>query len=137
MKRFEHVMLYRVLALLLSLATLLSLAVMPISAAKNTDVLEEGTYATITGGTKLYLVPNGWDVDGAWFAAYFYNSSSNAWVKMTKMGSGATYVAEAPSGSWNNVIFCRMNPAYSSPSWNSGRVWNQSRTGRGNRLRYR
>lgn len=126
MKRFKHVLLYRVLAMLLSLATLLSLAVMPISAAKNTDVLEEGTYATITGGTKLYLVPNGWDVDGAWFAAYFYNSSSNAWVKMTKMGSGATYVAEAPSGSWNNVIFCRMNPAYSSPSWDSGHVWNQT-----------
>lgn len=120
-------MLYRILAMLLSLATLLSLAVMPISAAKNTDVLEEGTYATITGGTKLYLVPNSnWNQANAWFAAYFFvGTSSNYWVKMDVMTEDNLYVVTAPAGSWSNVIFCRMNSSNTS-AMNWDNTWAQT-----------
>lgn len=127
MKRFKYVMLQRTLAILLCLATLLSLAVMPVSAAENPDIPQEGTYAAITGGTKLYLVPNSnWNQSNAWFAAYFFAGNTNAWVKMDVMTEDKLYVVTAPTGNWSNVIFCRMNPSYSTPSWDSGHVWNQT-----------
>ena len=80
----------------------------------------------ITGGTKLYLKPNSnWVKDGAWFAAYFCNGSSTAtWVEMNLVENGI-YEVTVPSGhSHKNVIFCRMNPAKTTLSWDA--KWNQS-----------
>lgn len=90
--------------------------------------------ADITGGTWLFLTPNAnWKVDNARFAAYFYNSTNNAWVNMAATDeTGSLYVVQAPSGTWTNVIFCRMNPNNEENRWNYNEegegkpLWNQT-----------
>ena len=79
----------------------------------------------ISAGEKLYFIPSsGWKADGAWFAAYFFNDSTNTntWVKMTASNDGR-YEAIVPSG-YTHVIFCRMNKASQNLDWNN--KWNQT-----------
>ena len=74
--------------------------------------------------THLYLSPGVWDVDGAWFAAYFFEGSNKTWKKMTAVeGIDGLYVCEIPSG-YTNVIFTRKNPANTNLDWE--KVWNQT-----------
>ncbi|HBZ33619.1 MAG TPA: hypothetical protein DEO38_00815, partial [Bacteroidales bacterium] len=80
--------------------------------------------ANITAGTKLYLAPGMWDDGSARFAAYFYNGSGNAWADLSALSGTDYYVVEAPSGTWTNVIFCRMNGGTTANDW--GNKWNQS-----------
>ena len=79
---------------------------------------------TVPSGTVLYLKPGQWNQDNARFAIYCFNNSAgtNAWVDMT--GSGETYSATLPSGTWDAVIFCRMNGATTENNWNN--KWNQT-----------
>ena len=84
----------------------------------------------ITGGTTLYLElkggNNGWDKDGARFAAYFCNGTSAAkWYSMPCRNSdGKYYVTVDPGESHKNVIFCRMNGGNQTNDWSN--KWNQS-----------
>ena len=84
--------------------------------------------ATYNTSGKYYLVPNdNWKSSNAWFATYFFNNSTgkNTWVKMTKISDNpAYYEVVIPSGTWPNLIFCRMNSSKSTMEWNS--VWNQT-----------
>ena len=84
--------------------------------------------ATYSTSGKYYLVPNdNWKSSDAWFATYFFNNSTgkNTWVKMTKISDNpAYYEVVIPSGTWPNLIFCRMNSSKSTMDWNS--VWNQT-----------
>ena len=73
--------------------------------------------------TSLYLTPNLWNSNGAWFAAYFYNASGNTWRKMTDSDGDGIYECEKVSG-YPNVIFCRMNPSNTDLAW--GSKWNQT-----------
>lgn len=79
--------------------------------------------ATISGGTVLYLEPSAlvWgQTSGAWYAAYFFNGSKNAWAKMSAVkDKSGYYTVTAPSGSWSNVIFCQMKPGTSTCDWNN------------------
>ena len=79
--------------------------------------------ANISGGTYLYCDASFWDPSGARFAAYFYNSSSNSWVNFNSYHDNIFY-CKAPSGTWTNVIFCRMNPSNSTNDWPN--KWNQT-----------
>jgi len=72
---------------------------------------------------KLYLDPNMWDVDNAWFAAYYWDTNGSAWAKMLDSDGDGIYEAEIPAGT-SNVIFCRMDPAKTALSWE--RKWNQT-----------
>lgn len=77
-----------------------------------------------TDNNTVYLKPNSnWTSDNAWFAIYVYNGGSGAWAQMSSAGNGY-YKAEIPDGSWTNIIFCRMNPASTSLSWDNR--WNQT-----------
>ena len=84
--------------------------------------------ATYSTSGKYYLVPNdNWKSSDAWFATYFFNNSTskNTWVKMTKISDNpAYYEVVLPSGTWPNLIFCRMNSSKTTMEWNS--VWNQT-----------
>ena len=84
--------------------------------------------ATYSTSGKYYLVPNyNWKSSDAWFATYFFNNSTgkNTWVKMTKISDNpAYYEVIIPSGTWPNLIFCRMNSSKTTMDWNS--VWNQT-----------
>ena len=72
--------------------------------------------------TSLYLTPNLWKSDGAWFAARFYGNGET-WRKMTDSNGDGIYECEKVAG-YPNVIFCRMDPAKSDLAWSS--VWNQT-----------
>lgn len=82
-----------------------------------------GTVAPEPVDNNLYLNPGPWNIDGAWYAAYFFNDAgSNTSAKMVK--DGELYKAEKPAGDYNKVIFVRMNPSVTSFDW-AGK-WNQT-----------
>lgn len=94
-------------------------------------VTKTGAKQTVTvtsqGGTidKVYLVPTtDWAGSSAWFAAYFFEGSNNTWVKMTYDSATSSFYCSKPTGTYSNVIFCRMNPAKTDLSWNS--KWNKT-----------
>lgn len=80
----------------------------------------------LTGGEVFFLKPNdNWKQGGARFAVYFFNDSKgkNTWVSMDKVSENI-YTVTAPSGDWEKLIFCRMNPGNQTNSWDN--KWNQS-----------
>ena len=82
----------------------------------------------INPADNIYLtIPEEWKSDNAWFAAYFWNNAGYKSVRMSAV-SGNLYSCAKPSG-YSNVLFCRMNPAYTEFGWNNDaeqRVWNQT-----------
>lgn len=94
--------------------------VIPVNKVTNVEAFD------ITGETTLYLTPNSnWKQANARFAIYVFNESSNAWADMKAVnGETDLYSAIVPSGTWSKVIFCRMNPASTSNSWDN--KWNQT-----------
>ena len=75
--------------------------------------------------TDIYFKPNSdWLKDGARFAAYFYNKTTNTnkWVSMTE-GSDGIYYCKKQSG-YPYVIFVRMNPETTANNWDN--KWNQT-----------
>lgn len=75
-------------------------------------------------GTTVYLEPGAeWLSDGATFAVYYWTGDTdNGWVKMTDEGDGI-YKAVVPAG-YSNIIFVRLDPSASEPSWEA--KWNQT-----------
>ena len=67
---------------------------------------------------EVYLVPNIWDIDGAWYWVHAWGGVDGDYdVKMTKVsGQDGLYKADIPEDA-THVIFVRMNPAYSDISW--------------------
>ena len=82
----------------------------------------------LTGGEVVLLKPSSnWKQASARFAVYFFNDAQgkNTWVSMTKASDETDiYYAVAPTGNWEKLIFCRMNPASNTNDW--GNKWNQS-----------
>ena len=77
--------------------------------------------------TKLYLTPNSnWTSANARFAAYFFKDGGNTWVNMTDTNSDGTYEVSVPDSTYTNVIFCRMNPATDTNSFDEGVKWNKT-----------
>lgn len=72
----------------------------------------------------LYLKPNAnWKEGNARFAAYFFGNGQT-WVDMTLVeGETDIYAVTVPAG-FENIIFCRMNPAAAANNWNN--KWNQT-----------
>lgn len=74
----------------------------------------------------IYLVPNDeWKSDGAWFVAYFWEGDNNTSVKLTDDYGDGIYGAAVPTG-MTNMLFCRMNPAYTEFAWGTDCVWAQT-----------
>ena len=87
----------------------------------------EVSAATVTGGTVLFMKPNSnWLSDGARFAMYLCNGSSNAkWYSMTDDdGDGVYQAVVGANESHKNVIFCRMNGGNTTNDWNN--KWDQT-----------
>ena len=119
----------RLLAVVLTVLMLMSMVTIGMASASAATVELAESGVTMTGGEKLYLKPNSnWKTASARFATYYFNSSGNTWASMTAV-SGETdlYEVTVPTGSWTNVIFCRMNPASTTNSWTNETVfWNQT-----------
>ncbi|MFA6871515.1 MAG: hypothetical protein WCQ82_04735, partial [Bacteroidaceae bacterium] len=80
---------------------------------------------TFPVGSKLFLKPNLWNVDGARFAAYFFGDGGNTWTDATATSpANDTYQIIVPTGEWTTVIFCRMNGTLMENNWTN--KWNQS-----------
>ena len=92
-------------------------------------------------GGIVSLNPGVWEVDGAWFAARFYETTTpasvnaltragevdEAWVKMTDDNYDGVYECLVP-GAYNKVIFCRMASTATEANFGTwdGVVWNQT-----------
>lgn len=91
----------------------------PANKLLNQKIYNLGDYRPIT------LIPGDfWKISGARFAAYFFNNTTNKneWVSLTE--DNGKYSCYVPSGEWENVIFCRMNPANNTNDWSN--MWNQT-----------
>lgn len=81
----------------------------------------------------IYLKPEVWAADDAWFSAHFFGSGGEVDVKMTGPDANGMYQADVPAG-MEKVLFCRMNPTWSDFSWDvtegetlvEDHVWNQT-----------
>ena len=87
--------------------------------------------ADYTYKTKIYFVPNSnWKQSNARFAAYFFKGNTVKWVSMTYNTTLGVYECTIPQETeWTNIIFVRMNPAYSTNSWDANGkdyVWDQT-----------
>lgn len=80
----------------------------------------------IPGGTRLYLTPNdNWKQAGAWFAAYYFSGETYAWTNSTIVNEEeSVYEFITPEGSWDKVIFTRMDGNSQELSWDN--KWNQT-----------
>ncbi len=74
----------------------------------------------------IYFTPSSnWESqDNPRYAIYVFGTSGNAWASMTEIGSSNVFKAEIPDGTWENIIFCRMNPNASANNWDN--KWNQT-----------
>ena len=83
--------------------------------------------ATLQTGDKIYLKPSSsWQIDGARFSVYFFSTGGGEfWYTMlpSSQGSGI-YEAVVPDGSWDRLIFCRMNGGTTDNNWDNR--WNQT-----------
>lgn len=73
--------------------------------------------------STLYLKPSSnWLVDGARFAAYFWNEAGgNTWVSATDSNSDGYYEVSVPA-EMTYVIFTRMNGSATENNWDN--KWN-------------
>ena len=74
--------------------------------------------------THLYLAPNMWNTDNAWYAAYFFGNGEK-WIKMLDEDGDGIYSCVIPTNkTYPSVIFVRMDKDKSELEWSS--KWNQS-----------
>lgn len=78
-----------------------------------------------TEGEVIYFHPNVWAADGAWFVAHAWNEEGTAEdITLTDNNADGVYECVLSAG-MTNILFCRMDPAVSSFSWEAG-IWNQT-----------
>ena len=93
--------------------------------ANNNAVEQAEAASTFTAGQTLFLNPSSnWKQSNARFAAYFFGSNGNKWESMSTNDFSPLYQCNVPSGSWTNVIFCRMNGSATANNWDN--KWNQT-----------
>ncbi|MBR4851696.1 MAG: fimbrillin family protein [Tidjanibacter sp.] len=81
----------------------------------------------------VYLHTGVWNVDGAWFSAHFWDSTTSTDITMTDADGDGVFECGVPEG-MTNVLFCRMNPAFTGFNWDvyegetliEDHVWNQT-----------
>ncbi len=92
--------------------------------ATKMKIVKVGEYVPPTLET-VYLTPlSDWTGDKARFAAYFFGTSGNVWVSMKPTtGESGIYECSMPEGSYEKVIFCRMNPNTENNGWDDTSFW--------------
>lgn len=108
----------------------------PFEFERNT-IYDFGTlnYVAPTVVNKIYLKPNVWSSDNAWYSAHFWGAGIQATdVTLEDSDADGIFEVEVPEGA-TDVIFCRMNPDYDTFGWDvmddegtvvEDRVWNQT-----------
>lgn len=107
----------------------------PTSATSATYTVSGTANSTVTLYAKfeksakiIYFTPSSnWESEGnPRYSMYVFGTSGEAWASMTEIGTSNVFKAEMPEGTWEKVIFVRMNPATTENNWNSGVKWNQT-----------
>lgn len=113
-------------AIALSATGLGSAVTLGVVANNDTNKVQQAEAAsTFTVGQTLFLNPSSnWKQNNARFAAYFFGSNGDTWESMSTNDFSPLYQCNVPSGSWTNVIFCRMNGSATANNWNN--KWNQT-----------
>lgn len=95
---------------------------------KRNVILDLGTitYTAPETASTVYLKPGVWSAAGAWYVAYFFNSTGNVAVEMEDTDADGLFEAAVPEGKYSKVIFCRMNSEAEALTWEEGNVWNQT-----------
>ena len=95
---------------------------------KRNVILDLGTitYTAPETASTVYLKPGVWSADGAWYVAYFFNSTGNVPVRMEDTDADGLFEAAVPEGKYSKVIFCRMNSEAEALTWEKDNVWNQT-----------
>lgn len=108
----------------------------PFEFERNT-IYDFGTlnYVAPTVVNKIYLKPNVWSSDNAWYSAHFWGAGIQATdVTLEDSDADGIFEVEVPEGA-TDVIFCRMNPDYDTFGWDvtddggtevEDHVWNQT-----------
>ena len=98
--------------------------------SSNKDLYAKYNPVNFTEGKRYYLSLDSnytnWEQNNAWFAVYLVspNDTSATWVTLTKLGTSHFYYFDMPSGSYNKLVFVRMDSAATTPSFDES--WNQS-----------
>ncbi len=79
--------------------------------------------------STIYLKTNAtWRADNAYYAVYFWDATTNGWTpamsSQTDCETGV-YKVTYPAA-YTSMKFCRMNPAYATPAFGDGHVWNET-----------
>ncbi len=73
----------------------------------------------------IYFDANHWDVSGATFAAYVWNSSGEKTIWMSEIDNTGVFSCEIDKA-YTNIIFIRMNSSATSSSFGWDYKWNQT-----------
>ena len=74
----------------------------------------------------IYFKPSSlWESTGSpRYAMYVFGTSGNAWASMWDDDGDGYYYAVIPDGTWEEIIFCLMNPSTTENNWSN--KWNQT-----------
>lgn len=87
-------------------------------AGEELNFVQSEEEVVVPTGVKVNLVVNdNWKADEAYFAAYYWTAEGDAWVVMTATEDANIYACEVAADA-TGMIFCRMNPAFTTPGWN-------------------
>lgn len=90
------------------------------------DVEDDGGNTGSSDG--FYFHPGVWDADGAWFWAHIWaDGGASEDVALTDNDGDGVYEIPVSAG-MTNILFCRMNPAFTNiPAWDAENgLWNQT-----------
>jgi len=99
-------------------------------------VMVGGVLSASADDVTIYFQPNSnWKSDGAWFAIYLEDNSSNHdWEQFTAVTGHDGYYKVTVSTTWKKFVLCRMSSSATladqkkNSIW-EGKVWNQCPTG--------
>lgn len=69
---------------------------------------------------------NNWSDANAWTALYVFGAAGNKWVGLATDGDYLKSTDDIDSDEYSTAIVVRMNPEYTSGSFDSGKAWNQT-----------
>lgn len=90
------------------------------------DIEDDGGNTGSSDG--FYFHPGVWDADGAWFWAHIWSDGgASEDVALTDNDGDGVYEIPVSAG-MTNILFCRMNPAFTNiPAWDAENgLWNQT-----------
>lgn len=78
-----------------------------------------GVNSAFAGTKTVYLNPGGWNIDGARYTLYMYNTTTNAWTDFVPVGNGSSLYKAEFDDTYTTMIICRMEGSASGNNWDN------------------